>query len=108
MSLLLIPHLGVEDRLLGGDGVQVSDTVHVALGGGHVQGRVVVVVQAPHVGTEGHQEGQAGVVAVGGRQVERCVPPYVTLIRVASAEQEEVQTSAERSNGHIAHIWHLY
>lgn len=36
--------LGIESRLLGGDGVQVTHTVHVALGGGHVQGRVVVVV----------------------------------------------------------------
>lgn len=36
--------LWVEGDLLGSDRVQVANTVHVALGGGHVQGSVVVIV----------------------------------------------------------------
>lgn len=85
--LQLADQLRVERDLLGGDGVQVADAVHVALGGGHVQRRVVVVVQTPHVGTESHQEGQAVVVAVGSRQVERRVAPDVTLVRVTSGRR---------------------
>lgn len=50
--LQLTHQLGVEGRLLGGDGVQVAHAVHVVLGGGHVQWRVVVVIQAPDVGTK--------------------------------------------------------
>lgn len=42
--------LWVEGRLLGSNGVQVPHTVHVVLGGSHVQGCVVVVVQTPSVG----------------------------------------------------------
>lgn len=76
--------LWVEGDLLGSDGVQVANAVHVSLGGGHVQRRVVVIVQTPHVGTESHQEGQAVVVAIGSCQVKRRVPPYVTLVRVSS------------------------
>lgn len=87
--LQLAHQLGVEDRLLGGDGVQVAHAVHVALGGGHVQRGVVVVVQAPHVGTEAHQEGEAVVVAIGSGQVERCVAPYVTLVWVAPTRQDK-------------------
>lgn len=79
--------LRVEGDLLGGDGVQVANAVHVALGGGHVQRCVVVVVQTPHVGTESHQEGQAVVVAIGSRQVERRVAPDVTLVRVTSGRR---------------------
>lgn len=80
--LQLAHQLGVERRLLGGDGVQVAHAVHVALGGRHVQRGVEVIVQAPDVGTERHQEGQAVEVPVGGRQVERRVPPDVALVRI--------------------------
>lgn len=82
--LELADQLWVKGELLGGDGVQVANTVHVSLGGGHVQWRVVVIVQTPHVGTESHQEGQAVMVAVGSCQVERRVAPDVTLVRVTS------------------------
>lgn len=55
--------------------------------GGHVQRRVVVVVQAPYVGTKRHQEEKAVEMTIGGCQVERCVAPYVTLVRVPSVEE---------------------
>lgn len=61
----------------------------MSLGGGHVQRRVVVVVQTPHVGTESHQEGQAVVVAVGSCQVKRRVAPDVTLVGVTSGGRIE-------------------
>lgn len=82
--LQLADQLRIECDLLGGDGVQVSNAVHVALGSGHVKWGVVVVVQTPHVGTEGHQERQAVVVAIGSCQVERCVTPDVTLVWVTT------------------------
>lgn len=83
----LADQLCVEGDLLGGDGVQVADAVHVALGGGHVQGGVVVVVQTPHVGTEGHQEGQTVEVSVGGGQMERRVAPDVTAVWISSGDE---------------------
>lgn len=43
---------GVDGDLLGGDGVQVSHAVHMTSAGRHVQRRVVVVVQTPHVRTK--------------------------------------------------------
>ncbi|KAF3846290.1 hypothetical protein F7725_003368, partial [Dissostichus mawsoni] len=82
-----VPHLAdqlrVEACLLGGDVIQVADAIHVTLCGCHVQWRVVVVVQAPNVGTKRHQEEKAVEVTIGGCQVERRVPPYVTLVQVA-------------------------
>lgn len=89
--LQLVDQFGVERRLLGGDGVQVADAVHVILGSGHVQRGVVVVVQAPDVGTERHQEEETVVVTVGSCQVERRVAPYVTLVRVSSVDDERVR-----------------
>lgn len=87
-------HLGdqlrVEACLLGSDGIQVADTIHVILCGGHVQRRVVVVVQAPYVGTKRHQEEKAVDVTIGSCQVERRVPPYVTLIRVSSVGHKKI------------------
>lgn len=44
--------LGVNGDLFGGDRVQISHTVHVAPRSRHVQWRVVVIVQAPHVGAK--------------------------------------------------------
>lgn len=82
--LHLANQLRVEARLLGGDSVQVADAIHVILCGGHVQRRVVVVVQAPYVGTERHQEEKAVEVTIGSCQVEWRVPPYITLVRVSS------------------------
>ena len=90
--LQLAHQFGVEGRLLGSDGIQVAHTVHVGLGGGHVQGRVVVVVQAPNVGTKRHQEGQAVLVAIGSGQVEWCISPYVTLIRVPSGKNKKAKS----------------
>lgn len=90
--LQLADQLGIEARLLGCNCIQVADTIHVILHSSHVQGGVVVIVQAPDVGTERHQEEKAVVVTVGSCQVERCVPPYVTLIGVPSVgDREDVQ-----------------
>lgn len=79
--------LWVEGDLLGSDGVQVANAVHVSLGGSHVQWRVVVVVQTPHIGTESHQEGEAVVVAIGSCQVKWRVAPDVGFVRVTSGRQ---------------------
>lgn len=87
LLLQLVHQLAVELRLLDGHHIQVAHAVHVVLGGGHVQRRVVVVVQAPDVGAVRHQEEEAVAVSVGGCQVERRVPPYVTLVGVASVWQ---------------------
>lgn len=62
--------------------------------GGHVQRRVVVVVQAPYVGTEGHQKEKAVEMTVGGSQVEWRVTPYVTLVRVPSVEESNFEESS--------------
>lgn len=89
----------VERYLLGSYGVQIADTFHVSLGGGHVQRRVVVVVQAPHVGTESHQEGQAVVVAIGSCQVERRVAPNVTLVWVSAGRQRQMVSTTQTCKG---------
>lgn len=91
--LQLLHQLGIERRLLGADIVQVADAVHVALRGCHVQRRVVVVVQTPDVGTDRYEEGKAATVTVGRCQVERCVAPYVALVRVSSERDRSVSSN---------------
>lgn len=78
--------LGIETCLLCSNGIQVADTIHVILCGSHVQRRVVVVVQAPYVGTKRHKKEKAVEVTIGSCQVEWCVSPYVTLVRVSSVD----------------------
>lgn len=83
--------LWVEGDLLGSDRVQVADTVHVPLCGSHVKRCVVVIVQTPHVGTKGHQKGEAAVVAIGSSQVEWRVAPDVALVWVAARREKQGQ-----------------
>ena len=82
--LQLADQLWIESCLLGSDRIQVADTIHVVFCGSHIQRCVVVVVQAPYVGTIRHQEEKAVEVTVGSRQVEWRVSPYVTLVGVSS------------------------
>lgn len=87
-SLLQLPYqLGIQAALPGGDGVQIPHEVHVSSHSCHVQRRVVVVIQTPHVGTEGHKEGKAVQVTAGCGQVKRRVSPEITLIRLATETQ---------------------
>lgn len=81
--LQLADQLGIKACLLGSDGIQVAYTIHVILRGSHVQRCMVVIVQAPYVGTKRHQEEKAVEVTIGSCQVERRVPPYVTLVWVS-------------------------
>lgn len=87
--LQLADQLGIETRLLDGDGIQVADAVHVILRGSHVQRGVVVIVQAPYVGTERYQEEKAVQVTISSCQVEWCVPPYVTLVWVSPVSHKK-------------------
>lgn len=76
----------VDGDLLGGDGVQVSHAVHMTSTGGHVQRRVVVVVQAPHVCTERHQKRQAVLMTVRCRQMKGRVSPNITFVWISSGD----------------------
>lgn len=86
--LQLTDQFWVEGDLPGGGRVQISNTIHVALGGCHVQRCVIVIVQTPKVGTESYQEGERTEVAVGSCQVEWRVPPDITFVWITSKKQE--------------------
>lgn len=79
---------GVDGDLFGSDRVQISHTVHVAPRGCHVQWRVVVIVQAPHIGTKRHQKGQTVEMAISCCQVKRSVSPNITFIWISSMDQQ--------------------
>lgn len=87
--------LGVEAALLGSNRVQVPHTLHVPLHGCHVQWGVVVIVQAPDVGSKGDEEGEAVQVAVSCCQVEGGVPPDVTFVWIAPRQQEKQLVSMQ-------------
>lgn len=83
--------LWVQHVLLGGSFVQDSDAFIAVPAGGHLQGSAEVVVQGKYIGTEVDQKRNAVDVTVASSVVESCVPPDVTLVRVAAEEENSTQ-----------------
>lgn len=83
--------LWVQHVLLGGSFVQDSDTFIAVSAGSHLQGSAEVIVQSKYIGTKVDQKRNTVDVTIASGMVERCVPPDVTFVRIASEKENSIQ-----------------